>query len=69
MVIPIQPTNDTKLKIHSSDQCFDIMDTNTEIMIGNYLSNTPDNIDNIVIFYKQQFNETVIIVDNDDVLL
>jgi len=57
MVIPIQPTNDTKLKIHSSDQCFDIMDTNTEIMIGNYLSNTPDNIDNIVIFYKQQFND------------
>ena len=57
MVIPLQPTNDTKLKLHSADQCFDIMDTNTEIMIGNYLSNIPDNIDNIVIFYKQLFND------------
>jgi hypothetical protein len=54
MVIPIQPTNDTKLQIHGADQCFDIMDTGNEIMIGNYLSNIPDNI---VIFYKPQFND------------
>jgi hypothetical protein len=58
MVIPIQPTNDTKLKIHSSDQCFDIMDTGNELMIGNYLSNTADNIDNIVIFYKPESKDT-----------
>ena len=49
VVVPNQPPDQLKLKMHGSDDCLDLYSLDEE-NIGNYLSNDPDNI---VIFYKQ----------------